>query len=195
MCRRRRLRRCRRWHAQQGVRPSRPSSPIPMIESHFVVIADYPSRGPASALTAAAAASALPPRRPRKVTKGTPFSASIKACFDSAAPTKPTGKPRMTAGGGAPCRSFRGHGTVLLGPNRSRQYRRPTASCQLFDGDRRASRVAALRRQGRISNSTQNGIRSRQSMAHDACIHHSDVGHDCLPSAKAFRPFETMSSE
>ena len=56
----------------------------------------------ASALTAAAAM-ALPPRRPRTVTKGMPWGSEASRAFDSAAPTKPTGKPRISAGLGAPC--------------------------------------------------------------------------------------------
>src|SRR6185369_14533515 len=49
-----------------------------------------PSSVTSSALTAAAA-SALPPRRPRRVRNGIPRSAAISASFDSAAPTNPTG--------------------------------------------------------------------------------------------------------
>ena len=55
------------------------------------------SRGPDRALTAAAAM-ALPPRRPRRVTQETSNSLSTSARFDSAAPTKPTGKARIAAG-------------------------------------------------------------------------------------------------
>ncbi len=50
-----------------------------------------------SALTAAAA-SALPPLRPRSVTNGTPSEALINASLLSSAPTNPTGKARMASG-------------------------------------------------------------------------------------------------
>ena len=55
------------------------------------------ARGPDKALTAAAAM-ALPPRRPRRVTKGTSSPASTSASFEVAAPTKPTGKAKIAAG-------------------------------------------------------------------------------------------------
>ena len=45
---------------------------------------------------------ALPPMRPRTMRNGTPRGLSASASFDSAAPTKPTGMPRMAAGFGAP---------------------------------------------------------------------------------------------
>src|ERR1700728_1921346 len=55
----------------------------------------------AKALTAAAVM-ALPPMRPRTIRNGTPRGSAASASFDSAAPTKPTGMPRMAAGFGAP---------------------------------------------------------------------------------------------
>src|SRR5262249_58204779 len=55
----------------------------------------------ASALTAAAVM-ALPPMRPRTSRNGTPRESAASASFDSAAPTKPTGMPRIAAGFGAP---------------------------------------------------------------------------------------------
>src|SRR5258708_230534 len=55
----------------------------------------------ASALTAAAVM-ALPPMRPRTIRNGTPRGSAASASFDSAAPTKPTGMPRIAAGFGAP---------------------------------------------------------------------------------------------
>ena len=51
----------------------------------------------AFALTAAAAM-ALPPLRPLSAKNGTPKEFPARASFDSAAPTKPTGKPRISAG-------------------------------------------------------------------------------------------------
>ena len=51
-----------------------------------------------SALTAAAA-SALPPRRPRNAINGNPRPNPISASFASAAPTNPTGNPSTRAGG------------------------------------------------------------------------------------------------
>ena len=57
----------------------------------------------ASALTAAAA-SALPPRRPWRVMNSSPCPKAASAAFASAAPTNPTGKPRTSAGFGAPLR-------------------------------------------------------------------------------------------
>src|SRR5690606_33810375 len=65
---------------------------------HGVVSSGRPA---ARALTAAAAR-AEPPRRPRSVRKGTPKGFCASACFDSAAPTNPTGKPSTTAGFGKP---------------------------------------------------------------------------------------------
>src|SRR5216684_3237858 len=61
------------------------------------------AHGPAlaSALTAAAAM-ALPPMRPRTIRNGTPRGSAASASFASAAPTKPTGMPRIAAGAGAP---------------------------------------------------------------------------------------------
>src|SRR4051812_41755807 len=58
----------------------------------------------ASALTAAAVM-ALPPMRPRTIRNGTPRGSAASASFDSAAPTKPTGMPRIAAGFGAPASS------------------------------------------------------------------------------------------
>src|SRR5579862_1661110 len=55
----------------------------------------------ASALTAAAVM-ALPPMRPRTMMNGTSRGSAASASLDSAAPTKPTGMPRMAAGFGAP---------------------------------------------------------------------------------------------
>src|SRR5262249_17375955 len=55
----------------------------------------------ASALTAAAAI-ALPPIRPRTVRNGIPRGSAANASFASAAPTKPTGMPRIAAGFGTP---------------------------------------------------------------------------------------------
>src|SRR4029077_7697179 len=55
----------------------------------------------ASALMAAAVM-ARPPRRPRTIRYGTPDESPANASLDSAAPTKPTGMPRMAAGFGAP---------------------------------------------------------------------------------------------
>src|SRR5262249_29374020 len=55
----------------------------------------------ASALTAAAVM-ALPPMRPRTIKNGTPRELAASASLDSAAPTKPTGTPRIAAGLGAP---------------------------------------------------------------------------------------------
>src|SRR6202043_2262885 len=58
----------------------------------------------ANALTAAAVM-ALPPMRPRTTMNGTPRGSAASASFDSAAPTKPTGMPRIAAGFGAPASS------------------------------------------------------------------------------------------
>src|SRR5439155_14681904 len=55
----------------------------------------------ASALTAAAAI-ALPPMRPSTVRNGMPRESAANASFASAAPTNPTGMPRIAAGFGAP---------------------------------------------------------------------------------------------
>ncbi len=59
----------------------------------------------AKALSAAAAI-ALPPSRPRIVRKGTRSGCVSNCSFDSAAPTNPTGRPRMAAGLGAPAPSI-----------------------------------------------------------------------------------------
>src|SRR5580658_11121176 len=50
----------------------------------------------------AAAVMALPPILPRTIRNGTPRGSAASASFDSAAPTNPTGMPRMAAGFGAP---------------------------------------------------------------------------------------------
>src|SRR5262249_47673536 len=57
--------------------------------------------GLASALTAAAAI-ALPPILPRTTRNGMPREWVNNSSLDSAAPTNPTGKPRIAAGRGAP---------------------------------------------------------------------------------------------
>src|SRR5262249_1643288 len=59
------------------------------------------SPGLAKALTAAAVM-ALPPIRPRTMRNGTPHGLAASASLDSAAPTKPTGMPRIAVGFGAP---------------------------------------------------------------------------------------------
>src|SRR5690606_33008871 len=59
----------------------------------------------ANALTAAAVI-ADPPIRPRTTASGIASGLSIRASFDSAAPTKPTGMPMMAAGRGAPASSI-----------------------------------------------------------------------------------------
>src|SRR5262245_2661616 len=59
----------------------------------------------ASALTAAAVI-ALPPIRPSTVRNGTPRGSAANASFASAAPTKPTGLPRMAERFGAPASSM-----------------------------------------------------------------------------------------
>src|SRR5262249_35673897 len=61
--------------------------------------------GLASAFTAAAVI-ALPPIRPSTVRKGTPRGFAANASLASAAPTKPTGMPRIAAGLGAPASSI-----------------------------------------------------------------------------------------
>src|SRR5258707_13040607 len=57
-----------------------------------------------SALTPAAVM-ALPPMRPRTIKNGIRCSFAAKASLDSAAPTKPTGRPRIAAGLGPPASS------------------------------------------------------------------------------------------
>src|SRR6267154_1933115 len=95
-------------HAGRGDQPRR-------LEAHQLRIAGAEAdavdgRGrthsvpPATALSAAAAI-ALPPRRPRTITLGTRALAT-SASLDSAAPTKPTGMP-ITAAGGATSGSCR----------------------------------------------------------------------------------------
>src|SRR5689334_24341973 len=76
---------------------TRPESDTPESAGHH-------SSSLAIALTAAAVI-ALPPRRPRttRYSRPSPFAAS--ASFDSAAPMKPTGMPRIAAGRGAPSAS------------------------------------------------------------------------------------------
>src|SRR4029453_7157666 len=59
----------------------------------------------ARALTAAAVM-ALPPMRPSTVRKGTPRGFAASESFASAAPTNPTGMPRIAAGFGAPVSSI-----------------------------------------------------------------------------------------
>jgi hypothetical protein len=50
----------------------------------------------------AAEAIAEPPRRPAQRDEGAAARAAASSAFASAAPTKPTGKPRISAGFGAP---------------------------------------------------------------------------------------------
>src|SRR4029079_2657592 len=68
---------------------------------------DTPERASAHALLlaialTAAAAIALPPRRPWTTRYAMPRGRSISSCFDCAEPTKPTGPPSNAAGVGAP---------------------------------------------------------------------------------------------
>ena len=60
----------------------------------------------------AAAAIALPPRRPWSVMKARPRLFAASAAFNSAAPTKPTGKPNTSAGLSAPPAQARAAGRV-----------------------------------------------------------------------------------
>src|SRR5215472_19155794 len=60
------------------------------------------SHAPSASALTAAAASALPPRRPWSVMNSMPRPNATSAALASAAPTKPTGKPRIRAGFGAP---------------------------------------------------------------------------------------------
>jgi len=69
----------------------------------------------AKALTAAAAI-ALPPRRPDSVKKGTaPPHCFTSNSFDSAAPIKPTGNPKITAGGSTPSASISSNRNRVVG--------------------------------------------------------------------------------
>src|SRR5205823_1248209 len=67
--------------------------------SDAVTAAGAHSSSLASAFTAAAAM-ALPPRRPWTVSHGTPCDWRVSAALDSAAPTNPTGTPMIAAGCG-----------------------------------------------------------------------------------------------
>src|SRR5439155_99610 len=102
----------------------------------------------ASALTAAAAI-ALPPRRPwtTRYSRPAPFAAS--ASLDSAAPTKPTGTPMIAAAGGAPAkpgeastspaRSTIPHAWIIRTTARSSTGSKParSASARMIANDRR----------------------------------------------------------
>ena len=113
----------------------------------------------ASALTAAAA-SALPPRRPCSVMNWSPCPNAASAALASAAPTKPTGKPRTRAGFG---RTLREHfeqpeqrrRCVADRDHRARQMRAP----EIDRGSRagRASRRCQRRRLG-IAQSADDGF-------------------------------------
>src|SRR6185312_4239167 len=74
---------------------------IPGPEAHAPQRAPAHSFSLAIALTAAAAI-ALPPRRPLTTRYAMPRGRSISSCFDCAEPTKPTGPPSNAAGVGAP---------------------------------------------------------------------------------------------
>src|SRR5690606_36893692 len=86
----------------------------------------------------AAAAMALPPRRPRTTRCSRPDGWADRASLDSAAPTKPTGTPMTAAGLGAPSslisRARSGPVGVL-----------PTATTEPSSRSRHSSRAAALR--------------------------------------------------
>ena len=73
----------------------------------------YSSR--ARAFTAAAAM-ALPPRRPCKVRNGTPRLLAASAAFASAAPTNPTGTPTIREGLGAPSSSSKPQAAAMPPP-------------------------------------------------------------------------------
>ena len=81
----------------QQLRIARPDANADQTPAHSPALA--------SALTAAAVM-ALPPMRPRTIRYGTPHGSAASASLDSAAPTKPTGMPRMAAGFGAPFASI-----------------------------------------------------------------------------------------
>src|SRR6476661_2121115 len=91
----------------------------------------------ASALTAAAVM-ALPPIRPRTMRYGTPRALAASASFDSAAPTKPTGMPRMAAGFGAPSASISSRRNRAVGAL-------PMATTAPFSLSRQSSSAAAER--------------------------------------------------
>ena len=125
----------------------------------------------------AAAAIALPPRRPRTMTLGTSPLAS-SASLDSAAPTKPTGMP-ITAAGGVDAgllQDFeqakqRGR-RVADHHDRSRQLLAP----QLHR--RRGARGAELggeRRHARIGQRADHGIVGRQPRSRNAMGHHLGI--------------------
>ena len=137
----------------------------------------------ASALTAAAAM-ALPPLRPRMTMAGRPLSS--KASFDSAAPTKPTGMPRIAAGRGAP------RGDQFEEPKESRRRiadsDQGTAEARQPEIDRRRSpRGAELRgkfRRGRIGERTNNVVVRRKSGAGDALGDHARIAENRRAGAK-----------
>ena len=111
---------------------SSPSSPTPMMVSQGSWSASHRRPAPISSALTAAAASALPPRRPRRVTIGDAEPGAISASLDSAAPTKPTGKPRIAAGRGrAVGRAARADGTA------------PSARCRSPPPRRRGARARA----------------------------------------------------
>src|SRR5580704_9262185 len=71
-------------------------------------------RSPATSALTAAAASALPPRRPLKAIYARPPE-PISAALASAAPTNPTGKPRIKAGLAAPSASISSNRNSAVG--------------------------------------------------------------------------------
>ena len=131
------------------------------------------------ALTAAAAM-ALPPRRPRRVTQGRPRSAAISASLLSAAPTNPTGNARMRGGPLGPLAQAleqmeqgrrrvadRDHGPGEVGPP------------QLDRGGRAGgAEVGGQRRRALVVERQPDLVPRRQARRHDARRNHARVDQD-----------------
>ena len=134
----------------------------------------------ASALTAAAVM-ALPPMRPRTMRYGTPHGSAASASFDSAAPTKPTGMPRMAAGFGAPLRKhfeqMKQRGRRIA--DRDHSAREPVAPKLQRGGRARGAKLLA-RAPGRAESRERADhlVAGGQPRSRDAMRHHLGIAQD-----------------
>ena len=133
----------------------------------------------ARALTAAAVM-ALPPMRPRTIRNGTPRGSAASASLDSAAPTKPTGMPRIAAGFGAPASSISSRRNNAVGalpmattapPSRSRHSSSAAA-------ERVVPSFSRERGDARIVERADHLVARRQPRAGDAVRHHLGIAQD-----------------
>ena len=128
----------------------------------------------------AAAVMALPPMRPRTMRNGTPRELAASASFDSAAPTNPTGMPRIAAGFGAPASSISSRRNSAVGA--LPMATTAPASRSIHSSSAAAERVVPVLRgerwHARIVQRADDFVARRQPRTGDAVRHHLGVAQD-----------------